>query len=53
MGPVSGQGTLGYSKRDNEAKAKKNAIMRRMRGQSTGNAMNANVLKSNVGGVYY
>lgn len=53
MGPVSGQGTLGYAQRDNEAKAKKNAILRRMRGQSTGNPMNGSVLSGNVGGVFF
>lgn len=53
MGPVSGQGMLGYSQRDNEAKAKKNAILRRMKGQSTGNVMNKAVMDSNVGGVFY
>lgn len=53
MGPVSGKGMLGYNQRDNEAKAKKAAILRRMRGQSSGNPMNANVMAGNVGGVFY
>lgn len=52
MGPVSGQGMLGYNQRDNEASAKKNAILRRMRGQASGNPMNKNVLGGNVGGKY-
>lgn len=52
MGPVSGQGMLGYNQRDNEARAKKNAILRRLKGQATGNPMNANVARANVGGVY-
>lgn len=52
MGPVSGQGMLGYNQRDNAASAKKNAILRRMRGQASGNPMNKNVLGSNVGGSY-
>lgn len=53
MGPVSGQGMLGYNQRDNEARAKKAAILRRLKGQSSGNPMNANVLTGNVGGVTY
>lgn len=52
MGPVSGQGMLGYNQRDNEAQAKKSAIMRRLKGQQTGNPMNSNVLNANVGGVF-
>ena len=52
MGPVSGQGMLGYSQRDNEAQAKKSAILRRLKSQQTGNPMNKNVLSASVGGVY-
>lgn len=44
IGQVSGMGQMGYNKRDNEAKARKNAILRRLRGQLSGNPMNANVL---------
>lgn len=40
IGAVSGSGMLGYAKRDNENKARKDAIMRRLKGQQTGNPMN-------------
>lgn len=53
MGPVSGQGMLGYNQRDNEAKAKKAAILRRLKGQASGNPMNANVMTGNMGGAIY
>lgn len=52
MGPVSGLGMLGYNQRDNEAKAKKAAIMRRMKSQGSGNPMSAGILSGNVGGVF-
>jgi len=51
MGPVSGQGALGYAKRDNEASARKNAIIRRMKGQATGNPSNQNITGSSYMGV--
>jgi hypothetical protein len=44
IGPVSGSGQLGYAERDNQAKARKDAILRRLKGQMGGNPMNANVL---------
>lgn len=47
IGPVSGMGMMGYNQRDNEAQAKKSAILRRLKGQATGNPMNRN-----VGGAY-
>lgn len=37
MGPVSGTGMKGYAERDNQAKARKSAILRRMKGQFGGN----------------
>ena len=42
IGPVANKG--GYAERDNKAQAKKNAIMRRMKGMATGNPMNKDVL---------
>lgn len=44
IGPVSGSGQLGYAERDNQAKARKDAILRRLKGQMGGNPMNFNVL---------
>ena len=44
IGPVSGSGQLGYAERDNQAKARKAAILRRLKGQMGGNPMNFNVL---------
>jgi hypothetical protein len=49
IGPVSGQGMLGYSQRDNQAQARKNAILRRLQGQGTGNPMNQQVLNYQMG----
>lgn len=44
MGPVSGTGKAGYAERDNKAKARKSAIMRRMKAQSSsGNPMNTKI----------
>lgn len=44
IGPVSGMGQMGYNQRDNEAMARKSAILRRLKGQLSGNPMNVNVL---------
>lgn len=52
MGPVSGIGMQGYARRDNEGKARKDAIMRRMKGQMSGNPSNANVAGSSFPGVF-
>jgi hypothetical protein len=52
MGPVSGTGMQGYSERDNSASARKNAIMRRMRGQMSGNPMSSNVQGNSLSGVF-
>lgn len=50
LGPVAG--TQGYSERDNRAEARKNAIMRRMKGASTGNPMNSSVMGYTSSGVF-
>ena len=50
IGPV-GQ-PQGYNERDNRAQARKNAIMRRMKGQGTGNPMNSSVLGYTTQGVF-
>lgn len=42
IGPVANP--QGYNERDNKAKARKRAIMRRMKGASTGNPMNKKVM---------
>jgi hypothetical protein len=42
----------GYNERDNRAQSRKNAIMRRMKGQSTGNPMNSSVLGYTSKGVF-
>ena len=52
MGPVSGTGMQGYAQRDNEAKARKSAIQRRMKGQMSGNPMNSNVQGNSLSGVF-
>lgn len=44
IGPVSGQGQMGYAQRDNQAKARKEAILRRLQGQMSGNPMNMSVM---------
>lgn len=48
IGPVSGQGKLGYSQRDNQARARKNAILRRLSGQMSGSP--SKVMTSDWGG---
>lgn len=50
IGPV-GQ-PQGYDERDNRTQARKNAIMRRMKGQNTGNPMNSSVLGYTNQGVF-
>lgn len=44
IGPVGGQGLMGYANRDQQAKARKDAIMRRLKAQQSGNVMNSNIL---------
>jgi hypothetical protein len=48
IGPVANM--QGYRERDNEAAARKAAILRRLKGQATGNPMNKNVLNFLGGG---
>jgi hypothetical protein len=50
IGPVSGSGQMGYNQRDLEAKARKSAILRRLKGQMSGNPMNTNIMLSDFGG---
>lgn len=50
IGPVAN--TQGYSERDNRAEARKGAILRRMKGQSSGNPMNRAVMGYASGGVF-
>lgn len=49
VGPV--QDLQGYNQRDNQARARKNAILKRMKSQPMGNPMNLNVMRSDYGGV--
>ena len=51
IGLMGGDGMAGYAERDNKAKARKDAIMRRLRGQQTGNPLNSNVTGSSYMGV--
>lgn len=41
----------GYAQRDNEARAKKDAIQRRLKGQMTGDPNNMNYRTYNTGGI--
>lgn len=50
IGPVGNM--QGYNERDNKAQSRKNAIMRRMKGQGTGNPMNSSVLGYTTKGVF-
>jgi hypothetical protein len=50
IGPVAHP--QGYNERDNRAQAKKNAILRRMKGANTGNPMNSNVMGYGSKGVF-
>lgn len=50
IGPVAHP--IGYDERDNRAKARKNAIMRRLKGSATGNPMNQAVLGYATKGVF-
>lgn len=50
IGPVDNM--QGYNERDNRAQSRKNAIMRRMKGQNTGNPMDASVLGYTSSGVF-
>lgn len=46
IGPVSGQGKMGYAERDNQTSARKNAIIRRLKGQSSSGPMNSKIMTS-------
>lgn len=48
IGPV--RDMFGYRERDNKAKARKNAILRRMKGQQSGNPLNPNIARSDARG---
>lgn len=50
IGPVASP--QGYEERDNRANARKNAILRRMNGASTGNPMNTSVMGYTSKGVF-
>lgn len=52
IGLMGGQGQAGYNKRDNEAKARKSAILRRLKGQQSGNPMSPNIMKSDFKGTF-
>lgn len=49
VGPV--KDLQGYNERDMKARARKNAILKRMKNQSMGNPLNFNVMRSDYGGV--
>lgn len=46
IGPVSNK--LGYAIRDNQGMARKKAIMRRLKGQMSGNPMSPNIVLSDL-----
>jgi hypothetical protein len=50
IGPVASP--QGYDERDNRATARKNAILRRMKGSDSGNPMNASVMGYTSKGVF-
>lgn len=50
IGPVASP--QGYDERDNRAMARRNAIMRRMKGADTGNPMNSAVIGYSTKGVF-
>lgn len=52
IGPVSGQGQMGYAERDLKAAARKKALLRRLGGQKSGDPMNPNILKADWAGGY-
>lgn len=45
IGPV--MNLKGYKERDNQAQAKKNAILRRLKGQKSGNPLNNKMVSAN------
>lgn len=52
VGAVSGQGLTGYNERDQKAQARKNVLMRRLKGQGTGNPMSPQIMTSDWRGGY-
>lgn len=50
IGPVSGAGQQGYNERENKASARKSAILRRLKGQQSGNPMNSKMMISDSRG---
>ena len=50
IGPVSNR--QGYNERDNKAKARKGAILRRLQGQMSGNPMSRKIMQSDMRGGY-
>jgi hypothetical protein len=48
IGPVMGM--QGYNERDNKAKARKSAILKRLKGQMGGNPMSPNIMLSDLKG---
>jgi hypothetical protein len=46
IGNVSGDGQAGYNERDNKASARKRALLKRLKGQMSGDPMNPNILVS-------
>lgn len=49
IGPVSGSGQAGYNERENKAKARKAAILKRLKGQMSGSPMSPNIMVSDLG----
>lgn len=48
IGPVNDK--LGYAERDNKAKAKKNILLRRLKGQMSGSPMSPKIMTSDWNG---
>jgi hypothetical protein len=46
IGPVGGDGVLGYKTRDLQLQARKNAMLRRLKAQQSGNYMSPDWLRS-------
>lgn len=52
IGPVSGQGQMGYNERDRKAAARKAVLLRRLGGQMSGSPMSPAILTSDWKGGY-
>ena len=46
LGPVGPQGTVGYKERDLKLQARKNALLRKLKAQQSGNFMSADWLRN-------